>query len=69
MLADEKSCPEQIEIFRAMTGDRRLQLAEQLYWTARKRKLAGLRAASGLDGRTAHRRIASPQRHLTLSSP
>jgi hypothetical protein len=44
MLADEKSSPEQIAIFRAMTGERRLQLAEQLYWTARKLKLAGLRA-------------------------
>jgi hypothetical protein len=31
MLADEKSSPEQVEIFRAMTGERRLQLAEQLY--------------------------------------
>ena len=44
MLADEKSSPEQIAIFRAMTGERRLQLAEQLNWTARKLKLAGLRA-------------------------
>ena len=44
MLPDETSSPEQIEIFRAMTGARRLQLAEQLYWSARKLKLAGLRA-------------------------
>jgi hypothetical protein len=44
MLADEKSSPEQLEIFRAMTGQRRWQLAEQLYWSARKLKLAGLRA-------------------------
>jgi hypothetical protein len=44
MLADEKSSPEQIEAFRAMTGEQRLRLAEQLYWTARKLKLAGLRA-------------------------
>jgi hypothetical protein len=44
MLADEKSSPEQIEVFRAMTGEQRLRLAEQLYWTARKLKLAGLRA-------------------------
>jgi len=44
MLADEKSIPEPVEIFRAMTGERRLQLAEELYWSARKRKLAGLRA-------------------------
>ena len=44
MLPDETSSPEQVEIFRAMTGERRLQLAEQLYWSARKLKLAGLRA-------------------------
>jgi hypothetical protein len=44
MLPDEKSSPKQVEIFRAMTGERRLQLAEQLYWSARKLKLAGLRA-------------------------
>ena len=44
ILADEKSSPEQIEVFRAMTGEQRLRLAEQLYWTARKLKLAGLRA-------------------------
>ena len=44
MLPDEQSSPEQIEIFRAMTGEQRLRLAEQLYWTARKLKLAGLRA-------------------------
>ena len=44
MLADEKSSPEQIEILRAMTGEQRLRLAEQLYWSARKLKLAGLRA-------------------------
>jgi len=43
MLADEKSSPEQIEILRAMTGEQRLRLAEQLYWSARKLKLAGLR--------------------------
>ena len=44
MLDDEKSSPKQIEILRAMTGERRLQLAEQLYWSARRLKLAGLRA-------------------------
>jgi hypothetical protein len=44
MLADEKCSPEQIQIFRAMTGEQRLRLAEQLYWSARKLKLAGLRA-------------------------
>ena len=44
MLADEQSSPKQIEIFRAMPGEQRLRLAEQLYWSARKLKLAGLRA-------------------------
>jgi hypothetical protein len=44
MLADERSSPEQIEVFRTMTGAQRLRLAEQLYWAARKLKLAGLRA-------------------------
>jgi len=27
-----------------MTGEQRLRLAEQLYWSARKMKMAGLRA-------------------------
>jgi hypothetical protein len=36
--------PHQIAAFRAMTGARRLRLAEQLYWSARKMKLAGLRS-------------------------
>ena len=44
MMADEQSSLKQIEIFRAMTGEQRLRLAEQLYWSARKLKLAGLRA-------------------------
>ncbi len=36
--------PEQIAILRALPGERRLRLAEQLYWSARKLKLAGLRS-------------------------
>ncbi len=44
MLPDEESSPKQLEIFRAMPGEQRLRLAEQLYWSARKLKLAGLRA-------------------------
>jgi hypothetical protein len=43
MLSDEQTSPEQIAALRAMTGSRRLQLAEQLYWSARKIKAAGLR--------------------------
>lgn len=44
MRQDEQISPEQIAILRAMPGERRLRLAEQLYWSARKMKLAGLRA-------------------------
>ena len=44
MLPDEQPSPEQIEILRAMPGEKRLRVAEQLYWSARKMKAAGLRA-------------------------
>jgi len=44
MLTDERTSPEQIAALRAMTGLRRLRLAEQLYWSARKMKAAGLRS-------------------------
>ena len=44
ILADEKISPEQVEIPRAVTGERRLELAGQLSWSARKLKLAGLPA-------------------------
>ena len=44
MLPDEQTSPKQIEILRAMPGERRLRLAERLYWSARKLKSAGLRA-------------------------
>jgi hypothetical protein len=40
----EQISPEQIAILRAISGERRLRLAEQLYWSARKMKLAGIRA-------------------------
>ena len=43
MLPDETPSPEQIAALRAMSGERRLRLAEQLYWLARKVKAAGLR--------------------------
>ena len=35
MLLDEQTTPEQIAILRRMTPERRLTLAEGLYWTAR----------------------------------
>jgi hypothetical protein len=43
MLPDEQLSPEQVAAFRAMSGEKRLSLAEQLYWSARKMKAAGLR--------------------------
>jgi hypothetical protein len=44
MLPDEQASPEQIAVFRQMTPERRLSLAEQLYWSARDLKAAWLRA-------------------------
>jgi hypothetical protein len=44
MLTDEQTAPEQIAILRRMTPERRLALAEGLYWTAREMKKAWLRA-------------------------
>ncbi len=43
VLPDEQLSPQQISILRGMSGERRLQLAEQLYWSARKFKRAALR--------------------------
>ena len=40
---DDDPSPEQIEIYRRMPGTRRLQLAEQMFWTARRLKTAGVR--------------------------
>lgn len=39
---DDDPSPEQIEIYRRMSGTRRLQLAEQMFWFARKFKAAGV---------------------------
>jgi hypothetical protein len=44
MLPDEQASLKQIEVLRGMSGQRRLRLAERLYWSARKLKSAGLRA-------------------------
>jgi hypothetical protein len=43
MLPDEQTTAEQFESFRRMTPARRLELAEQLYWSAREWKAAWLR--------------------------
>ena len=44
MLPDEQTSPEQFEAYRRMTPERRLVLAEQLYWSAREWKATGVRA-------------------------
>jgi len=44
MLADEQPSPEQIAIYRGMTPGRRLEVAEQLYWSARRMKSAWLKS-------------------------
>lgn len=44
MLADEQTSPEQFEIYRRMKPERRLAIAEGLYWTAREMKMAWLRS-------------------------
>lgn len=44
MLPDEQPGPEQIAIYRRMTPERRLAIAEQLYWEARELKAAWLRS-------------------------
>jgi hypothetical protein len=43
MLLDEQPSPEQFARLQSMSGQQRLRLAEQLYWSARKMKAAGLR--------------------------
>ena len=43
VLPDEQPSPEQIAAYRRMAPERRLRLAEQLYWSARKMKAAWLR--------------------------
>jgi hypothetical protein len=44
MLTDEQTSPEQFAIYRRMTPERRLALAEQLCWTALEMKMAWLRS-------------------------
>lgn len=41
---DDDPSPEQIAIYRRMTPGRRLEIAEQMYWSARRMKAAWLRA-------------------------
>lgn len=44
VLSNEQPSPEQITALRAMSGEKRLLLAEQLYWSARRMKAAWLRS-------------------------
>ena len=44
MLPDEQTSPEQIAAFQQMGPERRLELAEQLYWSARELKRSWLRS-------------------------
>lgn len=44
MNGDELLTPEQVAIYRKMPGEKRLRLAEQLYWSARKLTAAGVRS-------------------------
>ena len=44
MLPDEQLSPEQVTALRTMSGEKRLHLAEQLYWAARRIKAAGVRS-------------------------
>ena len=43
MLPDEQTTEKQFEILRAMSGQRRLLIAEQMFWMARELKAAGVR--------------------------
>lgn len=40
---DDDPSPEQVELYRRMPGTRRLKLAEQMFWMARRLKTAGVR--------------------------
>ena len=64
MLADEQASPEQLAIFRQMTPERRLSLAEQLYWSARELKAAWAVKPSTLIGARSRLRVKSPASSL-----
>jgi len=42
-LVEDRSSPEHIAIMRAMTGQKRLKVAERMFWEARELKAAGVR--------------------------
>jgi len=43
MLADERPTPEQVEVFRRMSPEKRWRAAHRLYWSMRRHKAAFLR--------------------------
>ena len=43
-MADKKTSPEQFAIYRGMTGQDRLEMANQIYWATRKQVTADVRA-------------------------
>jgi hypothetical protein len=43
MHAHEQTSEEQLALLRAMTGQQRLKLAEDMFWAARRLKAAGVR--------------------------
>ena len=43
-IEEDAPSPMQIEIYRRMTPERRLEIAEQLYWSARRLKAAWIRS-------------------------
>ena len=42
-LVEDRSSPEHVGIMRAMTGQKRLKVAEQMFWMARDLKAVGVR--------------------------
>ena len=43
IIPDDLPSSGQIEAYRALSGEKRVQISGQLYWVARKMKAAGLR--------------------------
>jgi hypothetical protein len=44
MRSDEQPGADQFAVLRSISGERRLHLAEELFWSARRMKAAGLRS-------------------------
>ena len=74
MLPDEQASSAQLAIFRQMTPERRLSLAEQLYWSARDLKAGTVRRETVISGdrcsgiRTAPVSASAASRRISLVS-